>query len=156
MPNDNSTHVLSNALSNRDIIQDFIPLTQSLEWELGQQYFRERGSKAFTADAMPVPHVINNDDTLSRNAAEVLFSSLVEAEKTSTLEEEILILEPAEVLRDVMFWRGHSIPAEGMTSNQGGAPHPRPPPQGGREGRVRSFRLSIKAPTRRCCFVSFR
>ena len=63
--------VLLNAQSGRDVIQDFVPLAESLEWELGQQYFRERGSKAFTSDAMPVPFVINNDGTLSRHAAEV-------------------------------------------------------------------------------------
>ncbi len=85
--------VLSKSQANREVIQDFVPLAESLEWELGQQYLRERGTKAFIADASPVPFVINNDGTLSRNAAEVFFTSLVEAEKTSPLEPEIFVLE---------------------------------------------------------------
>ncbi len=85
--------VLSKSQANREVIQDFIPLAESLEWELGQQYLRERGNKAFISDSSPVPFVINNDGTLSRNAAEVFFTSLGEAEKTSPLEPEIFVLE---------------------------------------------------------------
>ena len=39
--------VLLKSQSNRDVIQDFVPLAESLEWDLGQQYLRERGNKAF-------------------------------------------------------------------------------------------------------------
>src|SRR5580658_9765743 len=35
--------VLSHAQSGREVIQEFVPLAESLEWELGQQYLRERG-----------------------------------------------------------------------------------------------------------------
>src|ERR1043165_8365443 len=85
--------VLAHAQAGRDIIQDFCPLADSLEWELGQQYLRERGNKAFISDASPVPFVINNDGTLSRNAAEVFFTSLVQADKDGTLEPDIFVLE---------------------------------------------------------------
>jgi tetratricopeptide (TPR) repeat protein len=85
--------VLAHSQASRDVVQEFVPLAESLEWELGQQYLRERGNKAFISDASPVPFVINNDGSLSRNAAEVFFVSLVEAEKTSTLEPEIYVLE---------------------------------------------------------------
>ncbi len=85
--------ILVHAQSGREVIQDFVPLAESLEWELGQQYFRERGSKAFTSDAMPVPFVINNDGTLSRNAAEVFFASVKDADEAGTLEPEIFVLE---------------------------------------------------------------
>jgi len=85
--------VLSHAQSGREVIQDFVPLAESLEWELGQQYLRERGNKAFISDSSPVPFVINNDGTLSRNAAEVFFASLVEADKAGTLEDDICVLE---------------------------------------------------------------
>lgn len=85
--------VLACAQSGREIIQDFVPLAESLEWELGQQYLRERGNKAFISDASPVPFVVNNDGTLSRNAAEVFFASLIEAEKDETLEKDIFVLE---------------------------------------------------------------
>ncbi|MBX9677747.1 MAG: tetratricopeptide repeat protein [Gemmataceae bacterium] len=85
--------VLQHAQSGREVIQDFCPLAESLEWELGQQYLRERGNKAFISDASPVPFVINNDGSLSRQAAEVLFANLLEAEKAGTLESEIFVLE---------------------------------------------------------------
>jgi hypothetical protein len=84
--------ILLKSQSNRDVIQDFVPLAESLEWKLGQQYLRERGNKAFISDASPVPFVINNDGALSRNAAEVFFASLVEAEKAAPLELEIFVL----------------------------------------------------------------
>jgi tetratricopeptide (TPR) repeat protein len=85
--------VVSHAQSSRDVIQDFVPLADSIEWELGQQYFRERGAKAFTADSSPIPFVVNNDGTLSRNAAEVFYASLAAAEAEGTLEPEIFVLE---------------------------------------------------------------
>jgi tetratricopeptide (TPR) repeat protein len=85
--------VLSHAQAGRDVIQDFVPLADSLEWELGQQYLRERGNKAFISDASPIPFVINNDGTLSRNAAEVFYASLVEADTEGTLEPQIFVLE---------------------------------------------------------------
>ncbi len=85
--------VLANAQTSREVVQEFCPLAESLEWELGQQYLRERGNKAFISDASPVPFVVNNDGTLSRNAAEVFFANLVESEKTAPLEDQIFVLE---------------------------------------------------------------
>jgi tetratricopeptide (TPR) repeat protein len=64
-----------------------------MEWELGQQYLKDRGNKAFISDASPVPFVVNNDSNLSRNAAEVFFASLLEADKAGTLEPGIHVLE---------------------------------------------------------------
>ncbi len=77
----------------RVIVQEFTPLAQSLEWELGQQYLRERGNKAFISDASPVPFVVNNDGSLSKNAAEVFFASLLAADQAGTLEDDIYVLE---------------------------------------------------------------
>src|SRR5207253_6632356 len=85
--------VLTHAQSGREVIQEFVPLAESLEWELGQEYLRDRGNKAFISDASPVPFVINNDGTLSRNAAEVFFTSLVEADNAGTLQPDIFVLE---------------------------------------------------------------
>ena len=85
--------VLTHAQSSRDVVQEFVPLAESLEWELGQQYLRERGNKAFISDASPVPFVVNNDGTLSRHAADVLFASLQAAEKQGALEDEVFVLE---------------------------------------------------------------
>src|SRR4051812_43269855 len=71
---------LAEAQARRVVLQDFVPLAESLGWELGQEYLRQRGNKAFIADASPVPFVVNNDGTLSRNAADVLFASLEAAD----------------------------------------------------------------------------
>jgi hypothetical protein len=85
--------ILGNAQASREVIQDFVPLAESLEWDLGQKYLRDRGNKAFISDASPVPFVINNDRTLSRNAAEAFFASLLEAEKEGGLEPHIFVLD---------------------------------------------------------------
>ena len=92
-PSSPAEQVLAHAQSGREIVQDFVPLAESLEWELGQQYLRQRGNKAFLSDASPVPFVVNNDGSLSRNAAEVFFTSLVEADKAGQLEQDIFVLE---------------------------------------------------------------
>jgi tetratricopeptide (TPR) repeat protein len=85
--------VLARAQADRVVIQDYISLAESIEWDLGQRYLHERGSRAFLADARPVPYVVNNDGTLSRHAAEVLFASLEAAEELDELEEEVFVLE---------------------------------------------------------------
>ena len=85
--------ILSEAQQQRFIVEDFRPLAESLEWDLGQRYLRERGSRAFLSDASPVPFVINNDGVLSQQAAETFFSSLVQAEKAGPLEPRIFVLE---------------------------------------------------------------
>src|ERR1700722_19103528 len=85
--------ILAKAQSGRPVIQDFVPLADSLEWQLGQEYLRQRGNKAFLSDASPVPFLINNDGTRSRNAAEVFFTSLLDAEESGGLEDDIFVLE---------------------------------------------------------------
>src|SRR6266542_4081582 len=92
-PENLTDQVLAKTQSSREVVQDFAPLAESLEWDLGQQYLRQRGNKAFISDASPVPFVINNDGTLSRHAAEIFIASLVEAEKTGTLPKELHVLE---------------------------------------------------------------
>src|SRR4051812_8597085 len=39
--------VLAHAQGGRSVIQDFCPLAESLEWELGQEYLRQRGNNVF-------------------------------------------------------------------------------------------------------------
>ena len=87
--------ILSKAQSGRTVVQEFCPLADSLEWQLGQDYLRDRGNKAFLSDASPVPFVINNDGTLSHHAADVFYASLCEAEEQGTLtpDEDIFVLE---------------------------------------------------------------
>src|SRR5262245_23847385 len=85
--------ILAHAQASREVIQDFVPLADSLEWRLGQEYLRQRGNRAFLSDAHPVPFVINNDGALSHAAAEVLFASLLAAEKDRPLPSELFVLE---------------------------------------------------------------
>ena len=68
-PPSTAEDILARAQDGREVVQDFVPLSESLEWRLGQEYLRQRGNKAFISDASPVPFVINNDGTLSKNAA---------------------------------------------------------------------------------------
>jgi tetratricopeptide (TPR) repeat protein len=77
----------------RPTIQDFRPFPESIEWEIGQRYLRQRGSKAFLHDTSPVPYVVNNDGTLSLRAAQVFFHSILQAEAQGSLEEEFYVLE---------------------------------------------------------------
>jgi len=85
--------ILAGAQEERFVIEASRPLAESLEWELGQRYLRERGSKSFVSDQTPVPFIINNDGLLSRQAAETFFASLAEAEKHEPLEAKIFVLE---------------------------------------------------------------
>jgi tetratricopeptide (TPR) repeat protein len=84
---------LDEARSDRIVVQDYRPLAESLDWELGQEYLRRRGSLAFIGDAEPVPFVVNNDGNLSIKAAEVFFTSLQAAEQKGALEPDIFVLE---------------------------------------------------------------
>jgi tetratricopeptide (TPR) repeat protein len=85
--------VLAHAQAGREVVQDFCELASSLEWNLGQEYLRQRGNKAFLSDTAPVPFIVNNDGTLSKNAADVFFASLRDAEGRGVLETEIVALE---------------------------------------------------------------
>jgi tetratricopeptide (TPR) repeat protein len=85
--------VLRSVQSERTLVQDFCPLAESIEWQLGQRYWHERGNKAFLSDASPVPYLINNDGNLSTNAAHLLFASLNAAERRGTLPTEVFTLE---------------------------------------------------------------
>jgi tetratricopeptide (TPR) repeat protein len=85
--------ILAHAQASREVIQDFVPLAESLEWQLGQEYLRQRGNKAFLSDAHPVPFVINNDGALSTAAADTFFAALVAAEKEAPLPADLFVLE---------------------------------------------------------------
>src|SRR5438094_1289425 len=85
--------ILAHAQASREVVQDFVPLADSLEWRLGQEYLRQRGNKAFLSDAQPVPFVVNNDGSLSHHAAHLLFASLLAVEKEGPLPGELFVLE---------------------------------------------------------------
>jgi hypothetical protein len=82
--------ILDQAQSGRLVLQDFRPLAESLEWELGQEFYRDRGSQAFIGPE-PVPWVVNNDGNQSIRAAEVFFTSLLAAEQEGTLPEDVFV-----------------------------------------------------------------
>jgi hypothetical protein len=84
---------LGQADDGRLCLQESRPFAESLEWELGQAYLRQKGSEAFLQDHAPVPYVINNDGSLSVAAAGLVFCALRKAEQAGTLEEEIRVLE---------------------------------------------------------------
>ena len=81
--------ILTNAQNNRPVLQDFVPLADSIEWELGQQYLRDRGNKTFISDASPVPFVVNNDGNLARNAANVVFTRVLEPDKGDDIVPDV-------------------------------------------------------------------
>jgi len=83
--------ILRLALSDQIALQEFWPLTDGVEWRLGQRYWQERGNKAFLRES--VPYVINNDGSLSWNAAGLLFANLLEAEAVGCLPPQIFALE---------------------------------------------------------------
>jgi hypothetical protein len=103
--------ILARAQTSREVIQEFVPLADSLEWRLGQQYLSQRGNKAFLSDAHPVPFVINNDGTLSHNAAEVFFTSLRDAERQGPLPADLFVLELGigVVSPSPEVWRGFGL-----------------------------------------------
>jgi tetratricopeptide (TPR) repeat protein len=83
--------VIDDVLGGGLVLQDFCPLAESLEWELGQTYWQERGSQAFSTDNVPFhPH---NNGNASMQAAEVFFASVQAAERAGQLPEELFVLE---------------------------------------------------------------
>lgn len=82
-PAKSAADLLAGSRAERFVIEDFRPLAQSIEWELGRLFYQERGSVAFQTTEH-VPFEINNDGTLSRHAAEVLFASLESDERVSS------------------------------------------------------------------------
>lgn len=85
--------IIADAQGGRLVLEEYRPLTESLVWELGQQYWLERGSQAFISDSDRVPFAINNDGRLSMRAAELLFTSLQNAKEADSVEDDIFVLE---------------------------------------------------------------
>jgi tetratricopeptide (TPR) repeat protein len=70
------------------IIQDFRPMTRSLEWQLSELYWTTQGVKPFITNE--VPNLVNNSGRASEEAAALLYANCLEAER---LEERIVVLE---------------------------------------------------------------
>ena len=73
------------------LIQDYVPLAESLDWKSGQQFWQESGSRAFLGEI--VPFKITNDGNLSQKAAKVVFTQLLETDQQGRLEASIRVLE---------------------------------------------------------------
>ena len=56
------------------LIQDFVPLAESLDWRLGQLAWHRDGDSGFLRSE--IPYLINNSGRLSRRAAVLLLSAL--------------------------------------------------------------------------------
>lgn len=85
------TEILAKAQSVRRMIQDFRPISESIEVELSRLYFQERGARVFSRNN--VPFEVNNDGNFSMRAATVLFESLRASEGAGTLDPHIYALE---------------------------------------------------------------
>jgi len=73
---------------DRTVVQDFRPVSESLEWELSARYWATQGLKPFIEEA--VPYAINNSGWASENAAAVLFANCLES---NHLSDQIRVLE---------------------------------------------------------------
>lgn len=71
------------------VVQDFRPLPQSLEWELARLYWGKSGVDAFGRSE--VPFLINNDGRASEDVAATFFALCRETE--SALSEPLRVLE---------------------------------------------------------------
>lgn len=75
------------------VLQDWTPLMQSLDWQLGLMAYQLRGAQAFTTQE--VPNLVNQGGLAAYRAAEVLFAHCLELDQAGTLEAEIHFQELA-------------------------------------------------------------
>src|SRR5262245_6886561 len=83
--------ILAGVQDRRVLLQDFVPLTESLDWRLGQLYWQQAGAAAFLSDHVPTRVI--SDGNLSAGCAEVFFTSLLAAESRGDLNGPIEALE---------------------------------------------------------------
>lgn len=86
-----AARLLADASADSICLQDFRPLAESLDWELGQAAWSRRASRCFLADG--VPFAATNNGWLARNAADLLFTALAEAEARAPLPDVLQVLE---------------------------------------------------------------
>ncbi len=75
------------------VLQEWTPLMQSLDWQLGLMAYQLRGAQAFTTQE--VPNLVNQGGLAAYRAAEVLFAHCLELDGAGTLEAEIHMQELA-------------------------------------------------------------
>lgn len=80
--------VLAQVSLRSTVIEEFRPITDGIEWKLGQLYWNREGLSPFVRNE--VPHLVNNDGLASENAAVLLFTACREAPQ---LPDRIAVLE---------------------------------------------------------------
>jgi tetratricopeptide (TPR) repeat protein len=73
------------------LLEGFRPVSDSLEWRIGNAYWNAQGNNAFLVNA--VPHLITNDGMHAARAADVLFASCTAAARAGRLEDRIHVAE---------------------------------------------------------------
>jgi len=73
----NPEEALRHVKVEREILEDFRPISESLEWRLSDLYWRTAGVLPFATNE--VPFVITNSGRLSESAAAVLFANCLDA-----------------------------------------------------------------------------
>ena len=91
--NDRVSDLVAQAQAERIVLQQSTPLAESLEWDLGQRYLRQRGSRAFLSDPVPVPFAVNNTGSPSERVAQLLFNNLAAGEAKGDLNGDLIVLE---------------------------------------------------------------
>jgi tetratricopeptide (TPR) repeat protein len=82
------TRTLGGVTLRPTVLEEFRPLAESLEWQLGRLYWKEAGVTPFVRNE--IPYLVNNDGLASESAAVVLFAACCDAAR---LPDRILVLE---------------------------------------------------------------
>jgi hypothetical protein len=72
-----ATESIRSASVGWQMIEDYRPLAESLEWQLASLHWMQEGVLPFAQSG--VPYLVNNDGLLSANSAALLFANCVEA-----------------------------------------------------------------------------
>ncbi|HET9319887.1 MAG TPA: SAM-dependent methyltransferase [Bryobacteraceae bacterium] len=83
-----ATESIRNASVGWQLIEDYRPLAESLEWQLASLHWMHEGVLPFVQSG--VPYLVNNDGLLSANSAALLFANCLEAAPD---EGRIVVLE---------------------------------------------------------------
>jgi tetratricopeptide (TPR) repeat protein len=75
--------IMDATTSKQIVLQEFQPLTTSLEWELSRLHWQTAGTLPFAENE--VPFLVNNSGRLSEDAATLLFHNCIEAPPTGAL-----------------------------------------------------------------------
>lgn len=73
------------------MLEQYRPMGQSLDWELGQLFYLKRGHHGFLDGE--VPYLVNNDGMLSTQAARLFFAGLEERRRTGAIPVKLQVLE---------------------------------------------------------------